>query len=221
MVALALYSKCITVAEATLELINANFYDEAFGMTRTLIDIYITLRYISNHDTEERARLFYQFFTKNSEGWSEVIKTFWPHQYQPLDERTKNIAKNYPSPHKWSGKQVKEMALEPDNFDIDPNTGLPLILDFDYKVVYRWSSHFVHPTIGCLDNHIVQAGRDNFIIHSGNDLDMKSTSVFNIASYVAKTMISFYRCMGELPPSRVNIWSNAIIKHLANYHSAK
>jgi Family of unknown function (DUF5677) len=46
MVALALYSKCITVAEATIALLAAGFSDEAFGMTRTLVDIYITLRYI-------------------------------------------------------------------------------------------------------------------------------------------------------------------------------
>jgi hypothetical protein len=48
MVALALYSKCITVAEATIALLAAGFSDEAFGMTRTLVGIYIyiTLRYI-------------------------------------------------------------------------------------------------------------------------------------------------------------------------------
>src|ERR1700736_1178838 len=57
-VALALYSKGITVAEATLALLNAGFGDEAFGMTRTLIDIFITLRYIGNKDTDERAQRY-------------------------------------------------------------------------------------------------------------------------------------------------------------------
>ncbi len=51
MVALALYSKCITIAEATLALLDAGFSDEAFGMTRTLVGIFITLRYIANKDT--------------------------------------------------------------------------------------------------------------------------------------------------------------------------
>jgi hypothetical protein len=35
MVALALYSKCLTVAEAIMVLVDAGFSDEAFGMTRT------------------------------------------------------------------------------------------------------------------------------------------------------------------------------------------
>lgn len=36
--ALALYSKRLTVAEATMSLLDAGFTDEAFGMTRTLVD---------------------------------------------------------------------------------------------------------------------------------------------------------------------------------------
>jgi hypothetical protein len=36
-VALALYSKSITVAEAIIALLDAGFSDEAFGVTRTLI----------------------------------------------------------------------------------------------------------------------------------------------------------------------------------------
>ena len=61
MVALALYSKCLTVAESILALLDAGFGDEAFGMTRTLIDIFFTLRYIANQDTDERARRYAQF----------------------------------------------------------------------------------------------------------------------------------------------------------------
>jgi hypothetical protein len=78
-VALALYSKCLTVAEATMALLDAGFSDEAFGMTRTLVDIYITLRYIANQDTEERARLYYKFVAKNIHGWSEIVQDYWPH----------------------------------------------------------------------------------------------------------------------------------------------
>lgn len=73
MVALALYSKCITVAEATLVLIEAGFGDEAFGMTRTLVDIFLTLRYIANKDTHERAKRYAQFAAKSSALWAEVL----------------------------------------------------------------------------------------------------------------------------------------------------
>ena len=39
--------------------------------------------------------------------------------------------------------------------------------DFAYQVIYRWTSHYVHPTIGALESHLVQAGRDVFAVRSG------------------------------------------------------
>jgi hypothetical protein len=54
MAALVLHSKCLMVAEAALLLVDAAFRDEAFGMTRTL-DIFITLHYIANKETDERS----------------------------------------------------------------------------------------------------------------------------------------------------------------------
>ena len=218
MVALALYSKCITVAEATIALIDAGFGDEAFGMTRTLVDIFITLRYIANQDTEERARHYYQFFAKDKEVWNEVIKTYWPQNACPLDARMKRLAARYTSPHRWSGKPVKDMAMEPDTVQVDPATGKPAIHDSAYRVIYRWTSHYVHPTIVALDNHLVQAGHDNFTVHSASGKDMRNLAVFNIATYVASAMDSFYRCMGDSQPQRVCNWAGALTRHLLQRH---
>lgn len=66
LVALALYSKCLTVAEATLVLLEAGFSDEAFGMTRALVDIFLTLRYIANKDTDARAKRYAHFAAKSA-----------------------------------------------------------------------------------------------------------------------------------------------------------
>jgi len=217
MVALALYSKCITVAEAIMVLLDAGFSDEAFGMTRTLVDIFITLRYIANKNTDDRAKLYYLYFTKDIQGWHEVIKDFWPRNAQTIPPRTLTVAATYAHPHRWSGKTVKEMALEPDALDVDA-TGKPLVYDFAYKVIYRWTSHYVHPTIGALENHVVQAGRDNFVVHSGYLKDMGNMAVFNVASYVMHTMAWFYRCMGDPQPERVGTWANALMKHLIRRH---
>jgi hypothetical protein len=219
MVALALYSKAITVAEATVALLDAGFGDEAFGMTRTLVDIFFSLHYIANVDTEERARRYAQFTAKDSEVWSEVAKTYWPQQQFRLpDERVKRIAATYRSPHQWSGKHVKEMALEPDAHELDPATGQPAVHDFAYKVVYRWTSHYVHPTVGALGNHLVQAGRDVFVVRGGSGKNMQHMAVFNTACYLVNTMISFFRCMGEPQPDRMSKWAGGLIAHIARRH---
>ncbi len=128
------------------------------------------------------------------------------------------MAARYASPHKWSGRNVKDMALEPDTVEIDPATGKHTVHDFAYRVIYRWTSHYVHPTIVALEKHLVQAGRDNFIVHSGRRKAMRHLAVFNIASYVVNTMICFYRCMGDPQPERVGTWAGALMKHLARRH---
>jgi hypothetical protein len=218
LLALALYSKSLTVAEATMALVDAGFSDEAFGMTRTLIDIFFTLHYIANKDTDERAERYAQFTFKNVEVWSDVVKSYWPQQARPLDDRTKKIASTFRSPHQWSGKPVKDLALEPDTVEVDPATGKPTVHDFAYRVAYRWTSHYVHPTIGALENHLVQAGRDNFVVRSGRKKNMSHMALFNLASYISMTMVCFYRCMGDPQPERVGTWSGALMKHLARRH---
>ena len=216
--ALALYSKCITVAEATITLLESGFAEEAFGMTRTLVDIFISLRYIANKDTDERAQRFCEFFAKDSEEWSKIIPDYWPQSAQALDPRTKRLAAQYASPHKWSGKTVKEMALEPDTLENDPATGKPLVHDFAYRIIYRWTSHYVHPTIVALQNHIVQAGRDVFVVHPRNKDDKRHLAAFNIASYVVNTMVTFYRCMGDPQPERLGRWAGVIVAHIGRRH---
>jgi hypothetical protein len=121
MVALALYSKSLTVAEATLVLIEAGYGDEAFATTRTLIDIYLTLRHIAIEDSHERAKRYAQFSAKNSAVWAEVAQIYWPSKGLAVPERTQKIAATFRSPHSWSGKTAKEIAFEPDTVDKDDN----------------------------------------------------------------------------------------------------
>jgi hypothetical protein len=219
MVALALYSKCITVAEAILVLVDAGYGDEAFGMTRTLVDIFITLHYIANNDTEARAKRYAQFSAKDSQVWSEVTKIYWPQNVRPLDPTTKRLAAGYRSPHKWADCTAKDMALEPDTAEVDPATGKPAVHDFAYRVIYRWTSHYVHPTIGALENHLVQAGRDNFVVRQGDGPDMCHLTIFNVASFTVNTLVCFFRCMGDPQPPRISKWGIALVTHIARRHS--
>lgn len=217
-VALALYSKAVAVAEATLVLLNSGFSDEAFGMTRTLVDLYITMRYIANKDTEERARQFYRFLAKDIHGWAQIVNDYFPHLVQPMEPHVVKTAATYPNPHQWSGKTVKEMALEPDTFELDPATGKPFVHEVPYRIIYRWTSHFVHPTIAGLKNHVVQPGRDPFAVRSMREEDLSHLAVFNIAAYIGMVMISFHRIMGEPQPNRIATWSSALLVHLARRH---
>ena len=119
--ALALYSKCITVAEAIIVLLDAGYKDEAFGMTRTLIDIFISLHYIANEDPDGRGKLYCQFFAKDIEVWGELIKTIGRNKFTPLTRRCyKSLVPTHtpiggqakPSPRwPWSRTRLKSTQL--------------------------------------------------------------------------------------------------------------
>jgi len=112
---------------------------------------------------------------------------------------------------------AKDLALEPDTVEVGDN-GQPVVHDVAYRIVYRWTSRYVHPTVDSLKNHLVQAGHDNFTVRSRNEQDMTHMAAFNVACYVTNTMIAFYRCMGDPQPSRVARWAKGLIQHLARRH---
>lgn len=182
------------------------------------MDIYFTMHYIANQDTEERAKRFYKFIAKDIHGWAEIVKEYFPHLTQPVRPDILREAATYPSPHKWSGKNAKEMALEPDTFETDPVTGKPAVHKVPYSIIYRWTSHFVHPTIAALKNHIVEPGKDRFKVRAMDAQNLHHLAAFNIVAYVGMTMISFHRIMGDPQPDRVASWSQALLSHLARRH---
>jgi hypothetical protein len=219
LVALALYSKNLTVAEAILVLLEAGFGDEAFGMTRTMIDVYFTLFYIANKDTEERAKLYYEFYAKDTEDLKSILQRYWPQLLQgvPFPNRA-TVAKNYPHPHRWSGRPVSDMALEPHTAENDPATGKPVVHDLGYRIYYRWTSHYVHPTIGAIRNHLVRPGGDVFVVQSGRGKDMSHMAAFNVTTYLGKSIIAFHRLMDEPQPERLTKWAKALMTHIGDRH---
>ncbi len=204
-VVLALLSKGIVVSKAVCKLVETGFYEEAFGLTRTLIDIYFTIRYVANRDREERATKFAEFFAKDHEGWANIIGKYYPttkfslpvHQGQML-----KVAEKFKNPHKWTGlgDQTRKMAMEEDSYELDRN-GKPFKCEFDYEVLYKWTSHYVHSTIVAIDTHTVEA-RDVFIVHSKKKRGdrFRDLSLFNVAAFLSKMLICGFRSLGtEFP----------------------
>jgi hypothetical protein len=222
LIALALYSKCLTVAEATLVLVESGFGDEAFGMTRTMVDISFTMRYLANKDSEGRAKLFYEFHAKNVKDITSVVKAYWPellHGNAASRQTSVDLA-NYPRAHSWSGKPIKDMALEPHTAELDPKTGKPIVNDVGYRLIYQWTSHYVHPTIICLRNHTVNPGHDPFVVRSGRGQDMSHLATFFVASHLAHTIVTLYRCMDDPQPEHLSKWVKALT-HVGDRHQEK
>jgi hypothetical protein len=131
-----LLAKALTTGRAVCALVDAGFYGEAFGLSRTLVDIFLSVRYISNKDTEKRAKKFAEYVAKTQE---ELIRLAHKHfraktDHPKLDEKFAELAKDYNSAHRWTEARIKEMALEPDSYEVD-SQGSPTVHDFDYEFV--------------------------------------------------------------------------------------
>ena len=204
-VTLALVSKALTLGRAVCCLVEQGFAAEAFGLTRTLIDIYLTVRYISNNDTEARAERYAKFFAKNHEDWTKIIAKFYPATtVNPTPEHQKylQIATQYKSPNDWTGLggQTKEMAREPDTYEFDTN-GNPVTAEFDYEVIYKWTSHYVHGTISSVESHCTEPD-DPFRIRARTYLDAGrgNDALFNVLVYLSKIFVRAYRAMRDDQP---------------------
>lgn len=207
-VLLALLSKTLTVARAVCTLVESNFPAEAFGLSRTLIDIFFSVRYISNNHTEERATTFVEYRDRIRKEFLDIHNRYYPNKLDAaniLGLETLQVSNKFKSRGHWTGHggQAKLMALEPDQFEKN-ELGEPLTGAIDYDAFYFWASQFVHGTIKSLDAHGVIPG-DVFKVHCCPERESEygRLSLFNVLIYLNKTFIHACRAMQEEQPEEI------------------
>lgn len=203
-VLLALLSKVLTTGRAVCTLVAAGFESEAFGLSRTMLETYLTIRYISNRDTEERAKEYVEYVAKTQEYVLLTVAKHLPNIVLPaLAPHFVEMAKKYDSPHRWFQKHaghVRAMAMEPDSYEKDAK-GSPTTEAFDYEHVYSQTSHHVHATVLSLMGHGVDAG-ETFRVRANvsREFDWGGQALFNVLVYVSKSFVSAFRGLRDEQP---------------------
>lgn len=207
-VILALVSKTLTVGRAVCTLVETGFPAEAFGLSRTLVEIFLTVRYMGNSETEIRTKRFAEYFAKAHEGWIKIIQKYYPATAVPNSAEHQtylDIARSYPLANEWTGirGQIRQMAIEPDAFEVDASRK-PINFEFDYEVIYKWTSYFVHATVSCLESHCTEDG-EIFRVHARKELDQNRghDALFNVVAYLHKTIVAAYRAMRQDQPEEI------------------
>jgi hypothetical protein len=122
-VLLALVSKAIRVGEAVCLLVEQGFHDEAFGVSRTLVDLGLSVRYIVNDPGfDQRSGRYVKYFAKDHENWSRLIQKYYPTmavKYHPKHDEMLDIARTFRSPHIWHQGTTRDMAIEDDLVEKD------------------------------------------------------------------------------------------------------
>lgn len=207
-VILALVSKALTVGRAVCTLVEAGLPAEAFGLTRTLVDVYFCVRYLSNKDTEARAERYVEYSAKVQAAWSEVRSKYFPDRPmpdRPDREAISKKARKFKSKHQWTVEsgQARSMAFEDDTFEVDER-GKPLKAELDYDATYFETSHFVHVTVVALRGHGVEHG-DVFRVRAraSEEGAYGEKSLFNTLTSLSKIFISACRAMKVQQPEKI------------------
>jgi hypothetical protein len=95
------------------------------------------------------------------------------------------------------------MALEEDTREVD-DRGNPSKSEFDYDVIYFWTSQFVHVTIIALEGH---AGERGAVFRVGSrkwiEKERVSEALFNVLVFISTIFICGCRVMREDQPERI------------------
>jgi hypothetical protein len=151
-------TKAFQVHEAVLVLCRAGFGAEAFALSRVLLEMYITLRWITNQDQNKRAEEFAFFVAKRKEYAAKVFAKYRPGSAVAADavkfvETTyKQYADRYDSFKFWSNKPNNLRALAEEKEILIAGLVAP---DDDsvmlYELPYSMASDYVHVTALALD----------------------------------------------------------------------
>lgn len=201
---LALLSKALTVGRAVCALVEAGFPAEAFGLSRTLIEIFLSLRYMSK-DTDARVKRYVEYSARVQKEWVKLNTKYYKNDSLKLSKQIANLAEKYKSRHHWTedSGQVRVMALEPDVYEVN-ESGEPITGEFDYDALYFWTSHYVHVTIHALMGHAVERGAV-FRVRANTAIENRlgRLALFNALSYVMKISLQACRVMREPPPEAI------------------
>jgi hypothetical protein len=220
-VILPLFSKALTVGRAICALVDEGFPAEAFGVSRTLVDIYFCVRYMSNKDTEARITTYVEYWARVHEEWGNIIAKYFPKtklKHPSWHDEVIELAKKFRSKHQWTGHggQARLMALEEDTRELDEE-GKPFKSDFDYDVIYFSTSHYVHVTVIALEGHASERG-EVFRVRARQWIDQRrgDEALFNTLGFLSRIIICGCRVMREEQPEEILHDMNALMKNFAD-----
>jgi len=229
MVIFGLVSKAVKVAQAAVCLVDAGLPEEAFGLSRTLVEIALSLRFITNRYTERRARRFAFYVAKwKMQMMRRMLDLKSPdqqaQQQQPKYTKAQlrklmpdyklmvKLARRFPkspSAH-WSEvrrgtrrSNTRTLAFEADGHE--KLNGKPIDWAFDYEWIYAWTSQYVHATAACMESHFTGPS-EVFRVHVAPDRNrgIDGTAVFNIALYLYKILKMAFPVIGESFPEKLS-----------------
>jgi hypothetical protein len=232
-VVLALVSKAVKVSQAVTCLIDAGLPEEAFGLSRTLVEVALSLRFITNRYCERRARRFVRYVGKwkvqmmhrlarltvlDNAGRSQPKYTRkqlqkmmpdyklmlkWARAYPPSPAAHWSQTRYGKKGKKGRSSSARTLAEEADGYE--KVNGARINWQFDYEWIYSWTSQFVHATAASMNSHVA-GPRETFVVQVALDRTqgVEMSAVFNTALYLLKILKMAFRAIGQPFPAKTS-----------------
>jgi hypothetical protein len=244
---LMLLSKSLALARSTACLVRNGFSEEAFASSRTLLELALNLRYITNgRNPELRAKRYVHFVAKIKMEWGRKAVEYFAFSASALSKGMpfykdfQSLERKFPKQN-WlqasrkHSKGIWTMAMEPDRFEKMPmltksrqavlnKRGMPrfkpLNWEHDYRVIYFWTSQYVHVTIDSLDNHTAVPDKTFRVYTQGSRPPIRNTNlgemaIFNTVLYIHRILLAGFRALGHEYPDELSKPIIAFVESLA------
>jgi hypothetical protein len=165
LIALSILNKAYRLSEACISLIKEGFSDEAFGLSRSILECAINLRCLTFNldEIDSRANNFLEFYYADQKHFLELIRKDYPEdernaaaeaiaQADKLDVRWQN-ARHPPNdwkeidPERWNCHKIVT-AVHPLDNEMSQHCNILKL----HTAIYRGASARVHCSISSLDN---------------------------------------------------------------------
>jgi hypothetical protein len=206
-VILPLLSKALTVSRAVCVLVDAGYPAEAFGLSRTAIEILFIVSYISNKDTERRAKRYRDYDARARVEFRKIAAKYAPKALvgtRELDASVLELANQYDK-HSWLGRgQMAIMAKEENAVEFD-KSGKGITIEFEYEALYFWTSQYVHATVSALHGHATHAG-EVFKVRADPEEDrgLDAHALRNVVVSLCQVFVYACRAMNEEQPKAIH-----------------
>jgi hypothetical protein len=146
-----LVSRILRVGLAVCHLVSAGFYGEAFGLTRSALEGFFILKYISSSkDSEARAASYMEFRKAHYYNQEQIRQKHFPHVKRPeglTQEMLDETKRSFPSTRHWvpAFNMASDYYDHPAEIDLNNPRGFQAIADYDG--VYEMTSQYVHMSV--------------------------------------------------------------------------
>jgi uncharacterized protein DUF5677 len=197
-VALAAVSKAFAISKACLALLSSGFPDEAYGLSRSLVECAINLRYLTQDPTlrDQRTDDFIKYF------WA--TKAYWLYQGlqqfdgKPEEQEIRNYAKQQGidpnakcARRHWSGDSGFVWKVTLENHPLDGPASSEHLKKTSYAVDYHQTSSLVHCSQPALDNYFSEEGNSFRVSPSSGKYDQPSQKTLFILVLYLHSAIAY------------------------------